>query len=449
MKLETHAIVIGGSMAGLLAARVLADHFARVTIVDRDHFPEGPGPRRGLPQAHHVHVLLWQGQLCLEKLFPGLQALLGQAGAPLMDWMGDARWFMFGGWAPRFRSNYFSHPCSRDLLEWSLRRRLSSYSQVQLLEGCEATDLLANDDKSRVTGVRLQRREPPGHADEELTADLVVDASGRESHTPHWLEALGYPQAEVAVVNPFLGYATRVYQRPPDATDWKILLVRGTPPANKRGGVINSIEGDRWMVTLAGAGRDYPPIDEAGFLEFARSLPVPTLYEAIKNAQPLSPISGYRRTENRWRHFERLARWPENLVALGDAVCAFNPVYGQGMTVAALGALTLDNCLRARRTGNGLVGLSRDVQVRLARTIAGPWLLATGDDYRYPETEGGRRDTATRLMHRYVDSILYTAREDPGVFTTFFEVAQLIKPITAFFQPAIVAKVLRRRIGIK
>jgi 2-polyprenyl-6-methoxyphenol hydroxylase-like FAD-dependent oxidoreductase len=444
--LKPHAVVIGGSMAGLLAARVLADHFERVTIVDRDHFPTDPGPRKGLPQARHVHVLLWRGQLCMEKLFPGLQSELGQAGAPQVDWIGDARWFSFGGWAPRFPSGYVSHPCSRDLLEWSIRRRLAACPQVEWLEGCDAVDLLADSAASHVTGVRLRRRNQPEPNSQDLPADLVVDTSGRESHAVRWLGALGYAPPPETIVNPFLGYATRVYQRPPNSTDWKSLLVRGTPPTNKRGGVINAIEGDRWMVTLAGAGRDYPPTDEAGFLEFARSLPVPTLYDAIQSAQPLTSISGYRKTENRWRHFERVARWPENLLVLGDAACAFNPVYGQGMTVAALSALALDDCLRTAQPSTNLEGLAKQVQKKLAGVIAGPWLLATGDDYRYLETEGGRRDAMTRLTHRYMDHVMAIANEDSHVFTTFFEVIQLLKPATALFQPAIMAQVLKRLI---
>ena len=446
---KTHAIVIGGSMAGLLAARVLADHFTQVTIVDRDTFPIRPGPRKGLPQARHVHVLLWRGQLCLEKLFPGLQDALGQAGAPQVDWIGDARLYSFGGWAPHFRSNYLAHPCSRDLLEWATRQRLSEYPQVQVLEGLEAIDILTNANKSHVTGIRVRNRHQPEQEHAELLADLVVDASGRESRTPGWLEELGYAPPQDTLVNSFLGYATRVYQRPPGFTEWKSLLVRGTSQANKRGGVINPIEGERWMVTLAGVGRDYPPTDEAGFLEFARSLPVLTLYDAIQDAQPLTSISGYRKTENRWRRYERLERRPENLVILGDAVCAFNPIYGQGMSVAALGALALDESLRGRRDGNRLNGLARDVQKKLANAIAGPWLLATGEDYRYPETEGGRRNAVTRLMHRYMDQVMFVANQDAQVFTTFFEVGQLLKPVTAFFRPGIMMKVLKKSIKRK
>jgi 2-polyprenyl-6-methoxyphenol hydroxylase-like FAD-dependent oxidoreductase len=440
--MRPHAIVIGGSMAGLLAARVLADHFEQVSIVDRDTFPARPEPRKGLPQSRHVHVLLWRGQLALERLFPGLQAALERAGAPPVDWIGEARFFSFGGWAPRYPSSYLTHPCSRDLLEWAIRGRLSKFPQVRFLEGQEANGLLSNESRSHITGLRLRDRNRPQQGETELQSDLVVDASGRASRTPAWLEGLGYPAPGETLVNSFLGYATRLYQRPVGFAEWKMLVVRGTASANSRGGVINPVEGGRWMVTLAGVGGDYPPTDEAGFLEFARSLDVPNIYEALQAAEPLSPISGYRKTENRWRHYERLARLPENLALLGDAVCAFNPIYGEGMSVAALEALALEQCLSERGERPDLDGLGRDFQRQATRAIAGSWLLATGEDYRYPKTEGGRRSPVTRLVHRYMDRLMTVSNHDPQVFDTFFQVGHLIQPVSAFFKAEIVLKVL-------
>jgi 2-polyprenyl-6-methoxyphenol hydroxylase-like FAD-dependent oxidoreductase len=305
------------------------------------------------------------------------------------------------------------------------------------------TGLITNDAKSCVTGVEFRRRAQPDQPHERMQADLVVDASGRESHAPRWLTAMGYEQPSVTVVNSFLGYASRVYQKPADdKRDWISLLVRAMPPASSRGGVVNPIERDRWMVTLGAAGRDYPPTDEVGFLEFARSLPVSTLYDAIKNAEPLTPVYGYRKTENRWQHYERLKRSPENFMVTGDAVCAFNPVYGQGMTSAAMGAATLDKCLHDHAGQFG--GVAHDFQKRLAKTVSGPWLLATGDDFRYPETEGARRDAMTRLMHRYMDVVMRLANQDPHVFMTFFEVLQLLKPVTALMAPRIIARVLAK-----
>ncbi len=437
--MKPHAIVIGGSMAGLLAARLLAEHFERVTIIDRDTFPGGPGPRKGLPQARHVHVLLWSGQQCLERLFPGLQDALAAAQAPPVDWTGDARMHSFGAWAPRYRSGYLMHPCSRDLLEWHIRGRVSEFPQVRLLEGCEAVDLLSDAARRRITGVRLRDRDRPGHEQGELHADLVVDASGRESRTPAWLEALGYPAPPETLVDSFLGYATRLYQRPTGFDEWSMLLIRPGAEASYRGGVIVPVEGGRWMVTLAGVGGDYPPTDEPGFLEFARSLAVPDLYRALQAAEPLGAISGYRKTQNRWRRYERLRRFPENLALVGDAVCAFNPIYGQGMSVAALEALALGQCLSDYP---GLNGLGRAAQKKIAGLIAGPWLLATGEDYRYPATAGVQRTALTRLVHRYIDRVMILSNRDRQVFSAYFEIGQLVRPVSAFFAPHILLKVL-------
>jgi 2-polyprenyl-6-methoxyphenol hydroxylase-like FAD-dependent oxidoreductase len=356
-------------------------------------------------------------------------------------------WFSPVGWGCRFRSDLMTYACSRDLLEWGVRRRVATYGGVRFLQACDVIDLLPNSNKTGVAGVRMRPRdrtgaEPAGTAD--LSADLVIDASGRSSRAPHWLEALSYMPPAETTINSFLGYATCIYARPPGMpVDWKALLIQARPPVSARGGGLYPLEGDRWVVTLAGAARDYPPIDEAGFLEFARTLASPLLYEAIKDAEPLSPIYGYQRTENRLCHYERLTRWPEGFVVLGDAVCAFNPVYGQGMTAAAQAALLLEHCLRAQRQRNAEVrGMARHFQRQLARINTVPWLLATGEDFRYPATEGGQPNRITRLMHRYIDRVMLCAVEHPDVFTAFLEVAHLLKPPAVLLRPDILARVL-------
>ena len=216
----------------------------------------------------------------------------------------------------------------------------------------------------------------------------------------------------------------------------------GMAPTIPRGGVILPIEGDRWLVTLAGAAHHFPPTDEDGFRAFAAALATPALAEAIRDAEPLTPIRGYRRTENRRRHFERMRRWPDRFVVLGDAVCAFNPVYGQGMTTGALGALTLDACLRRAGPG-GLAGVARRFQRQLGRVIAGPWLLATGEDFRWPSTTGGRPDLATRAMHRYIDRVFQLATASPAAKQAMLEVMHMVAEPAALFRPAMVLAVLR------
>ena len=333
--------------------------------------------------------------------------------------------------------------CSRNLLETIIRKRLENYSHLQFLEACQATHILANTDNTAIKGIRVRQ---DNGTQAELLSQLVVDASGRNSKTPKWLQNLGYQMPEETVINSFLGYASRWYQRPADfQADWKGITLMSKAPERTRGGVLFPIEGDRWIVTLAGVGRDYPPTDRAGFLDFARSLRSRVIYEAIEQAQPLSPIYGYRRTENRLRHYEKLSKLPENLVALGDAVCVFNPVYGQGMTVAALGALTLEQCLKQQnqRRGKGnLIGFSRRFQKQLAKVNITPWLMATGEDLRWSTTVGGQPDLMTRLMHRYIDRVTMVANENAHVYQTFAEVMHMLKPPTAFFQPRILAQVL-------
>jgi 2-polyprenyl-6-methoxyphenol hydroxylase-like FAD-dependent oxidoreductase len=442
----SHAIVIGGSMAGLWAGRVLADHFDRVTIIERDHFPPEPDFRNGVPQGRHLHIFLARGQQILDHLFPGLNDELLAAGAVALDWAEDVLFLVRSGWTMRYRSDIIFYTTSRVLLEHIIRQRLSSNPKVRFVQGAEVTDLVTNEAKTHVTGVRVRYRPGAEGAGDTLTADLIVDASGRNSNTPDWLQGMGYQRPQDTVINSFLGYATRWYQRPPNFQSvWKLLVINPRPPQIARGGGILPAEGDRWVVTLGGAARDYPPTDEAGFMEFARSLVSPMLYDAIKDAEPLTPIYGYQRTANQFRHFERLERWPENFVVTGDAVCAFNPIYGQGMTVAAMDAMTLDETLRGGRGA----GMAQRFQRRLAEVNETPWLLATGEDFRYPTTEGGQRTPRTRFSHWYLDKVLLAMPGDQRIADTFLRVIQLTTPPTALFQPHIMRKVLEQAIRFR
>ncbi|MFN6558499.1 MAG: FAD-dependent oxidoreductase [Nostoc sp. ChiSLP01] len=445
---ENKAIVIGGSIAGLLTAQVLTKYFDRVIIVERDRFPEQPEQRHGIPQAHHVHVLLIRGQQILEQLFPGIIAELTNSGTPIVDSIADCPWLGYNGWAPRFSSHLISCACSRNLLEWTIRRRLAANDRIAFVQAAQVTNLLSNPNKTSITGVRVSFRNEP---EAEILANLVVDASGRNSHTPQWLEELGYQPPQQTVVNSFLGYASRWYH-PPEGfqADWKILLIAAKPPHNTRSAVLYPVEGNRWIVTLAGVNRDYPPTDEAGFLDFAQSLRSPILYQAIKDAQPISPIYGYKRTENTLRHYEKLSKLPEGLIMVGDAVCAFNPVYGQGMTTAALGALTLDECLSkqlSQQSNANLIGFPRYFQKQLSKAISVPWLMATGEDFRWPATEGGKPDVISKFMQLYMDRLLLLQADSAEIHHLFTEVMNLLKPPSAFFQPHILMQVLKQIIN--
>jgi len=387
-----HAIVIGSSLAGFTAARVLTDHFARVTIVERDRLPETPDFRPGVPQARQVHVLRLRGQLILEQQFPGLVNELLANGATLVNAGNEAEFFLFGQWrGPHYRSAIASIASSRPLLETALYRRLAARSGVTVLQERDVVGLKVDERGERVTGVRARDRSRASLNEIEIAADLVLDASGRGSKVPQWLDGLGYTPPQETVVNAFPGYVTRIYRRPNGYRGgWKTLNIIPTPPDSPRGGVIIPLEGGRWQVALVGLGRDYPPTDEEGFLAFARSLPSPRLYEAIKNAEPLTPPYGYRRNENRLRHYERLPGYLEGFVALGDAVYTLNPVHAQGITAAAMGAQVLDDGLKAQRrqrAAGDLTSLAESFQKRLHEALDEVWRSITRSDQRWLSTE--------------------------------------------------------------
>jgi hypothetical protein len=221
------------------------------------------------------------------------------------------------------------------------------------------------------------------------------------------------------------------------------MIVGVKPPNNPRGGALFPAEGGQWTVTLAGTNACYPPTDDAGFLEFARELSDPVIYEAIRDAEPISPIYGYRRTENQWRHYERLPRWPGGLLVMGDAACGFNPVYGQGMTSAAMGAALLDEQLRGGKHFTPAFG--QTYQRKLAKLLETPWLMATGEDFRWEKTEGARPGGLTRMVQGYMDRVINRARYDPRAGGAFMKVAHLVEPPTILFHPAILFPALLQK----
>lgn len=385
------AVVIGSGIAGLTMARVLSGYAAEVLVVERDSEADEFGIRPGVPQAHHPHNLHPQGQQILEALFPGLTGDLLSDQAVPMNGPGDVAFHYAGAWRtarPGGRQPVLA--CSRVLLERHLLRRLQADERVRILYGTEVGGLYTDSSGHRVGGVFLRPRGGNGVGEAALDAEIVVDASGRRSRAPGWLASLGFPAPEEWRIDAQVGYASRVYQRPP-AFDrrWKMLYVRPTPPEHTRGGIITPLEGDRWHVALIGVGGDYPPMDEAAFLAYARSLPVPELYEAIQAATPLGRLYGFRKADNRVRRYDRLPRYLEGFFVAGDAAYALNPVYAQGMTAAILAGSALAEALQSHPgLGSGDVsGLSQHFQEALSEAVEGPWRLATRTDWRWPLTE--------------------------------------------------------------
>ncbi len=441
-KVGSHALVIGGSLAGLFAARVLADSFDNVTILDRDIFPATPDHRKGVPQSYHAHGLLPTAFPILEQLFPGIMNDLRANGAATASNMVPLAIVSPKGLLPLPKRPGETISFSRPLLEWQVRDRVSKRPEVRIIANTEATGLLAMEDRTHVIGIQMHER---GQEDRitRLYADLVVDASGRHSKAPQWLVELGYDAPPVETINSNLRYASRFYAKPEQfPAEWLNLIVNGPPP-NKHAGLILSVDRGRWHVTLGGMAGIVPPIDEDGFLRWARDLPDPTIYEALRIAQPLTPIRGYGTPENHLRHFERMQRWPPGFIVIGDAVCAFNPIYGQGMTVSALDAMTLKGCLQEQQR-SPRADFEQNFQQQLAETISPAWLLATSEDLRIPTVRlrGARPNSGLRLLHRYLDLVLYSAIVDPEIAQEYFNVLTLATPPRSLVRPRMVAHVL-------
>ncbi len=445
---QQHAVVIGGSLAGLLAARVLSAHFGQVSVIERDRVPDGAAPRKGVPQGQHVHVLLGSGAKVLMDLFPDLFSTMAREGAPLVS-SSQVRWHHFGVWKAPFPIERQAVYTSRPFLEQHVRSCLAARENVRFIDACDVTGLCVQDDQ--VTGAFLRYRDEEQYK-KMLPATCVVDASGPGSRTPKWLAFLGYGRVKESSVTVDVGYATRIYRLPdPLPFDWKMMIVYGTPPEERRGGFISPIQGGYWMVTLAGMFGDYPPDDELGFLDYAQSLAVPDLCEVMKEAEPVTPIVTSKYAANQRRYYERLSRLPAGFAVMGDALCSFNPIYGQGMSVAALEAKLLDTFLReqqSRDMPDRRTGWTMRFQKALASVVQAPWRLATGDDFRYPEAQGNR-PFGTRLFNWYMRRIHELMASRPLVTLRGYEVLQLLKPLSALFEPRIVLAVLSKALALR
>lgn len=439
-----HAVVIGASMAGVLAARVLSDFFDRVTVLERDPVSDTIQTRKGIPQSHHLHVLLPAGANILERLFPGILDELRRDGSVLGNLGKDLRWFQYGVWKASCDTPLTFYCQTRAFLDSHVRQRLAQFPNVGVRGGCDVVELTGHQAGGSLRGVRFRHERRPV---EEMTADLVVDASGRGSRTAAWLQQLGFVAPKETTVRIEIVYSSRMFQPPPDFhPEWKLLFVSPTPPTRKKGGIIYPVEGNRWLVTLSGRFKDFPPTDDEGFLAYARELEQPALHEVLLRATPLTPVVTYRFRANLRRHYEHLSRVPERLIVMGDAMCCFNPVYGQGMAACALAAEVLGACLR--ESAGGLNGLSKLYFRRAGKFLDVPWQLATGNDLLFPETEG-KRPRGHNARAWYLTRVQELCGTHSHVVARLYEVLSLMKNTSALLRPDILYPVLRSTVRAK
>ena len=439
--LGERAIVLGASMGGLLAARVLADFFETITVIERDELPDDPVTRRGVPQGRHPHALLARGALILEELFPGLLDELVAAGAPVSDDGDLAKVYMsYNGHEVIQSAKLTCHPSelavympSRALLERRVRGRLQAIGNVTIHDGRDVAEYLANQDRSRVTGVRVTN----GAGDaQELTADLVVDAMGRGAHTPAFLESLGYGRPVEDRVTMHTVYVSQRLRIPPGALT-EVLALISPAPGRPTGMFLARNEHDTGLFTVFGMVGHEPPRDFAGMLSFAADYVPARLLEVVRAGEPLGPVVQHRMPCSQWRRYDKMRRLPEGLLACGDAICSFNPIYGQGISVAALDAVALRDCLR-----RGIPDLPRRYFRAAAKTIGVAWQTGATSDLAFPQVEG-RRTASMRVTNQLVDRVLSACESDAVITTQFFRVTGLLDPPTRLLNPALLYRVAK------
>ncbi|MCP2270954.1 NAD(P)/FAD-dependent oxidoreductase [Actinokineospora diospyrosa] len=429
------AIVLGASMAGLLAARALAQVYPSVLVLDRDKVLGVRESRDGAPHTRHAHGLHGRGHLIFEEFFPGLTQELVDDGVPVGD-LGEMRWFFNGRKILPAHTGLLSITAPRPVLEHHVRTRVAALPNVTILEHHSVSTLIASPDRSRIVGVRARR--DGADADEVLEADLVVDTTGRGSRTPVWLEELGYERPPVERVKVGLAYTTRYYRSKPEMFDGVQSINPVASPAHPRGAFLGQVGPDICVLSLTGILGDRPPTQPEEFLDFVKSLPVPDVYDAVRDAEPLDDAVTFGFPASVRRHYERLTRFPLGLLVMGDAVCSFNPVYGQGMSVAAIEA----KALLERLLRDGTAPNPRRFFAEQAKVIDVPWEISAGGDLDFPEVEG-KRTLKVRVGNAYMARLQYAATRDSEVTKGFMRVAGLMDPPQALMRPSMVRRVLR------
>lgn len=442
-RLGQRALVLGGSLAGLLSASVLARSFDQVVIVERDDLLDHPtGPRRGVPQGRHTHGLLVGGSNAMERLLPGLSQELRAQGALQVDLIARFRWWIGGREQVRFPAGKEGLLASRPLLEDEVRRRVTQLPNVVQLGGHDITGLVGSDDRRRVLGALVSARIPGRQDDSGLVeggavlADLIVDATGRASRAATWVAELGYPAVPESVVEAGLTYVTRWFRNRPGVLDDIDGDLAGTDHRNTRGGVALRQEGDTWAVTLAGSFGERPPSELADYQAFARTLPTPGVAEIATHCEPLGEPMTFHYPNSRWMHWEKLPTRPERFTVIGDAYCSFNPIYGQGMSSAALQAEALAEVL-----ADGLPGLPARAAKAFGRVVTTPWVLSTGSDRRHASQPA--KPFAERALDRYLDRLVLVAAHDRTVKLAFTDVLNMLAAPPTLLAPRVAIRVLR------
>lgn len=448
------AVIVGGGIAGLLAAKILSKHFTKITIIEKDKYSTQAGFRNGTPQSNHVHVLLIKGKEILIELFPDLERKLVAKGAHILNLTKDVDYYVGTGYSMKFESNLTTIACTRQLLEHEIRNEILTVPNVDFFENTRATGLMITTDKDTKIGTcnGVTVISSDTNSEKNITGDLVVDTAGRSAKTAEWLKQLGYDKPEETNVNSYIGYSTcwfnpTIQQKSVSSYDnqhiIKPTIILTNPPLNPRMGIIYPVEGSSWLVGMLGIGKNYPPTNRQEFLQYAKKLETLDIYNAIKDFELSGPIYGYRTTGSRQFHYEKMKSWPENFIAYGDSVSSFNPFYGQGITVACIEAVILDKTLRElEKKNNDRRGFSAIFQKKISKINTLPWLLGTSEDFRWSSTEGIRPNILTRYILKYSHRVLLLTPKSKIAAKSFFEVMHMLKSPLILFHPLILVHIL-------
>jgi 2-polyprenyl-6-methoxyphenol hydroxylase-like FAD-dependent oxidoreductase len=433
-----HAVVVGAGIGGLAAAAALASYFNHVTVLERDELGYEPATRSGVPQSRHLHGLLVGGLRALGELFPNFDRYLAEAGAVPYRVAADNRLEMPGydPFPPR-DFGWTGYLMSRPLIEHVIRQRLRKLANVTLLDRCRIVELVAANDGS-VTEVRC------GIVDSlvrSLRADLVVDASAQGSLTFALLKSVGLPKPEQTDIGIDMGYASAAFELSRAPRDWKMAITFPEKPSSGKTGYMFQIEGSRWMALVGERHAPPPPDSFDGFLDQTRQLRTSTIYDTLKNARPIGKVHRFSFPESSWRHYEELAAFPRGLIPIGDAICRFNPIHGQGMAVAVQEACALRDLLERHAGDNDpLEGLAPAYFAAITPLIAAPWSMSAVPDFANPLTRGTPPKDMDNLL-RFEGGLMHLAARDAEVHELLMAVRHLIKPASALQDPDLVRRV--------
>ncbi|WP_419832272.1 NAD(P)/FAD-dependent oxidoreductase [Endozoicomonas atrinae] len=440
------AVVIGGSIAGLMTAKTLSPFFREVIILEKDTLNSENGLHKGVGQGPHSHVLLPSGMEILKQLLDSPEFNPREYGIYPADAAEELKWFQFGVWKKRFHSGVNMGWCHRSQFEWRVRQDVLSVDNIQLSSTARVVGLMVAEEGNRIKGVQYQT----GSGKEEikaLEADLVIDASGRGTHTPKWLSEANIASVTEDEVRTQISYTTRRFRLPPslkDSLDWKVLAIYPEPPHVKRGGMIYPLGNGEWMTTLVGFNGEIAPSDIYGYMDYAQSLPQPELYEVLKQSTPIGDPLNYRVPGSLWRRYDDSKQWPDNYAVVGDAVCSFNPIYGQGITMV-LKDLQKLRALLERKESDFTPATMTHLQKQIGKGKIIPGLMAASPDFMYTGTTGNK-PPGVSIMNSYIKALMKLAGKDQDIHQRFIEAFTFLKSPTVLMTPGVIGKVVVQKL---